>query len=205
MSSLHEQCVPAASAELAVSLAPIAEASELLLGGGTACALMLGHRVSRDLDFFALHTLEPRALLDELTEIGDCRLRGISAAELHVSLGEVDVFATALGRDTLGPPELWLGLSVLHPLDLAELKVVAATRRGMSRDLCDLHLLCESGVELEAAIRASPIDLVVALKALTDAERFRGQPALDLRVDWTVDAAVAYFEDQARRLLIRQA
>lgn len=88
-----------------------------------------------------------------------------------------------------------------HALDLAELKVSAAVRRGMLRDLCDLHLLCVAGTDVEAAIRASGIDLIAAFEALTDAERFRAQPELDLRRPWSPEEAYAYFTGEARRLL----
>ena len=90
---------------------------------------------------------------------------------------------------------------MLSALDLAELKVEAAVSRGMLHDLCDLHLLCLAGADLAAAVRASGIDLIVALKALTDAERFRGQPELELRRAWRAEEALAYFTAEARRLL----
>jgi hypothetical protein len=111
------------------------------------------------------------------------------------------VSATSLGREPLAPTEPWNELAVLSAPDLAELKVEAAVRRGMLRDLCDLHLLCLAGTDLEAAVRASGIDPIVALKALTDAERFRGQPELELRRAWSAEEALAYFTAEARRLL----
>ena len=110
-------------------------------------------------------------------------------------------FATGLGRDPLGPTEEWRGVQVLGDLDLAELKVEAAVERGMLRDLCDLHLLCLAGVDLETAIGAGRIDPVVALKALTDSARFSGQPALRLRREWSLEEAIEYFESEARRIL----
>jgi hypothetical protein len=113
----------------------------------------------------------------------------------------VQISATSLGRELLAPAEPWNELRVLSAPDLAELKVEAAVRRGMLRDLCDLHLLCLAGTDLEVAVRASGIDLVAALKALTDAERFRGQPELELRREWSVGEAMAYFTAEARRLL----
>ena len=79
------------------------------------------------------------------------------------------------------------------------LKVEAAVRRGMVRDLCDLHLLCVACTDLGAAIRASGIDLVVALKALSDAERLRSQPELELRRAWSAEEAIGYTAE-ARRL-----
>ena len=128
------------------------------------------------------------------------RPRGIASRELALIDG-VEVSATGLGRGPLAPTEDWRGLAVLGELDLAELKVEAAVARGMVRDLCDLHLLCVAGVDLEAAIRSGPTDVVVALKALTDAARFADQPALDLRRAWSVDEAIAYFESEARRII----
>lgn len=199
---MHEDVLPEASAGLAADLADWARELGLALGGGTACALRLGHRASRDLDFFSLKRLDPPRALDGLGIIGDLRLRGISNAELAVVVDGIDVSATSLGREALGPTDEWRGLGVLGGLDLAELKVDAAVRRGMIRDLCDLHLLCEGGTDLEAAIRAGPHDLVVALKAITDSERFEGQPALELRRAWSLGDAIAFFQAAARRLLV---
>lgn len=198
---MHDECVAPDAADLALALAETATRHELALGGGTACALRLGHRVSRDLDFFALGALDRPRLLGELAGSEDQRLRGISHAELVVVVNGVQVSATSLGREQLAPAERWNELAVLSALDLAELKVEAAVRRGMLRDLCDLHLLCLAGMDLEAAVRASGIDLVAALKALTDAERFRGQPELELRRAWSAEEALAYFTAEARRLL----
>jgi len=198
---MHDECVAPEAASLALALAETAERHALALGGGTACALKLGHRVSRDLDFFALRPLDPPELLEALTSFENQRLRGISHAELIVVVDGIQVSATSLGRAPLAPTEVWNDLPVLSALDLAELKVAAAVRRGMLRDLCDLHLLCLEGADLEAAVRASRIDLVVALKALTDAERFRGQPELELRHAWSAEDALAYFTAEARRLL----
>jgi hypothetical protein len=198
---MHGECVTPDAANLALALAETATRHQLALGGGTACALRLGHRVSRDLDFFALDALDPPRLLDALASFEDQRLRGISHAELVVVVNGVQVSATSLGREPLAPTEPWNELAVLSALDLAELKVVAAVRRGMLRDLCDLHLLCLAGIDLEAAVRAGGIDLVTVLKALTDAERFRGQPALELRRAWSLEEAIAYFTAEAQRLL----
>lgn len=198
---MHEQCVPDGIAALAARLAPTADDLDLLLGGGTACALRLGHRISSDFDFFAAGRLNVHTLLDALVALGECRLRGISEAELQVAVRGVEVFATSLGRDLLELPDSWSGLDVLSALDLAELEVAMAVQRGMVRDLCDLHLLCRSGVDLEAAIRASPFDLMVAFKALTDTERYEHQPALELRVPWSIPEAVSFFATEARRLL----
>lgn len=199
---MHDECVDPDARALAERLTGAADRHALVLGGGTACALRLGHRVSRDLDFFALGVLEPPRLLDELSEPGSVRLSGISAHGLHVTIDGVKLSATSLERPVLAPPDPWHGLPVLSAVDLAELKVVAAVHRGFVRDLCDLHLLCSSGVDLDVAISAaSGIDRVVALKALTDPDRFRGQPELELRTPWSIGRAIDFFKLEARRLL----
>lgn len=199
---MHDECVPPATRELAERLAPIADRHELALGGGTACALHLAHRTSADLDFFSLRPLEPHDLLSDLDDLREARLRGVSASEIALVLSGIDISATSLGREALDEISTWRGVRVLGPLDLAELKVDAAVRRGMARDLCDLHLLCTRGsADLAAAIRASGIDSVVALKALTDRECFAGQPSPDLRVPWSADQAVEFFAAEARRII----
>lgn len=199
---MHEGCLPAAAVELAARLADVGRRHDLALGGGSACALRLGHRTSADLDLFALGRLDPSVLLADLGDVGERRLRGISATEVAIVLCRIELSATSLGRELLDEPADWHGLAVLSPLDLAELKVDAAVGRGMVRDLCDLHLLCaEGGADLASAVRAGPHDLVVVLKALTDRDRFEGQPALDLRRPWSLERAVDYFERRARELL----
>jgi len=198
---VHPDCVDPAAAAVARRIVQHAERYDLALGGGTACALHLGHRLSRDLDFFALKALDPPGLLRDLAGIGEQRLRGISSRELTLVLDGVEISATSLGRAPLAPTDSWDGISVLALLDLAALKVEAAVRRGMARDLCDLHLLCVAGADLESAIRASSIDLVPALEALSDADRYAGQPELALRKPWHVGGATDYFLAQARVLL----
>jgi hypothetical protein len=193
---MDEACVPAEARQAATLIASTAATHELTLGGGTACALRCGHRVSRDLDFFALGELDTSALLSDLASLADARLGGITAAELSAVLGGVEVSATGLGRPPAAATEEWRGVAVLSALDLARLEVEAAVHRGMLRDLCDLYFLCRGGIEL-----ADDVDPVVALKALTDPERFAGQPALELRRECSVDAAIGYFEREARRLL----
>jgi len=82
--------------------------------------------------------------------------------------------------------------------DLAELKLHAAVGRGMVRDLCDLHLLCVAGADLDRALEAGRMDALVTLKALTDPERFAAQPALALHRRWSPAEATAYFVGVAR-------
>lgn len=198
---MHEDCLPAPTLDLLGRIATVTRRHSLALGGGSACALHLGHRTSADLDLFSLTPLDPPALLASLEAVGERRLRGISARELALVVDGVELSATSLGRAALAEASSHDGVPVLSLPDLAELKVTAAVGRAAARDLCDLHLLCVAGVDLERAIRASEIDLVVALKALTDAERYEGQPALDLRRQWSVEEAVEYFRRSAKRLL----
>ena len=199
---MYEDCLPPEVVALAARLAAVGRRHGLALGGGSACALWLGHRTSADLDLFALGKLDPSRLLADLGDVGERRLRGISTTEVAVVLGGIEFSATSLGRETLNEPAVWQGLSILSPLDLTELKADAAVIRGMVRDLCDLHLLCaEGGADLASAVRAGPHDLIVVLKALTDRARFEGQPALDLRRPWSLERAIGYFESRARELL----
>ncbi len=93
---MHEDCFSHTVAGVAERIAAMSRRHGLALGGGTACSLHLGHRLSRDLDCFTLGQLD--ALLTDLHPLGLTRLRGITGAELTLLL---DVFATSLGRPPL--------------------------------------------------------------------------------------------------------
>jgi hypothetical protein len=105
---MQDNCISPDAAALARALADTAARHRLALGGG-ACALRLGHRISRDLDFFALGALDPPRLLGELAGFERQRLRGISHAELVVVVNGAQVSATSLGREPLDATDRGMG------------------------------------------------------------------------------------------------
>lgn len=120
--------------------------SELHLGGGTAVAVHLGHRESRDLDFFSDRPVD----LGELREL----LGGLGAfAVTHESEGtltglfsatKVEFFdASRLNR--LAEPVVVGGLSVAALQDLMAMKMKVMAERGEMRDYFDVKAIDEQG------------------------------------------------------------
>lgn len=159
----------------------------LYLGGGTAAALRLGHRISRDLDFlFHEGAVDLDALERHLTAIGAVvTLR--APGTLRVLLDGVKVeFLHAdevHPQHRIAPPEPIAGVPVASAKDLMAMKLKVLTDRGELRDYFDVKELDERGeVSVEDGIayfleryghdRASHVlqHLILALGYLDDVE-----------------------------------
>lgn len=81
MSKLFFQVLPSGTRKLFDALSAIETASAFTLIGGTAAALHLGHRISRDLDFATTEVQLDRARIDEIVR----QLRRDHGAEVTLS------------------------------------------------------------------------------------------------------------------------
>jgi hypothetical protein len=176
-----------------VALAPILP-SALYLGGGTGVAVHLGHRRSRDLDFFFhrgavdLERLAQR--LDEVgafavTDTSPGTLRGLFGATKLEFLHADEVAAQKL----LEEPTVVAGLRVASLEDLLAMKLKVLGERGEMRDYFDVKAIDEqSALSVEEGIalfleryRLDPSSgalkgLVRALGYLEDVEDDEGLP-----------------------------
>ncbi len=146
--------LPAETAEAWEAVAPVLPAG-CSLGGGTALAVHLGHRESRDLDFF----FGDAALdLDELERLlrtrGELAVTRRAPGTLNCQLGGAKVqFLHAAGQRDLEEPLLAQGIAVLGLSDLFAMKVKAIGDRGELRDYFDLEKIEElTGRRIEEGI-----------------------------------------------------
>ncbi len=165
------------------------------LAGGTALALQAGHRVSVDLDFF---TPEPSFDLEELlnklsnsgkwkTNIGKENTVYGELLKAKVSFIAYPFFIPAQEKIPYG------SISVLHPVDIAVMKITAISQRGRKRDFFDLYWCAKNIEPLEQTIRrlkkqypSVAHDYHHILKSLTyfeDAES-DPEPEINFRADW---------------------
>lgn len=137
--------LPADTAAAWLTLAPHLP-QELHLGGGTAVAVHLGHRESRDLDFFfdqAVDLGEVKALLAGLgafavTHESEGTLRGVFGGT------KIEIFdATRLIR--LAEPVVMAGINVAGLQDLMAMKIKVMAERGEMRDYFDVRAIDEKG------------------------------------------------------------
>lgn len=128
------------TAEAWVLIAPILPA-RCCLAGGTALAIHLGHRESRDLDFFFTdRNLDLDSLQCSLRARGELAVTRRAAGTLSCQLGGVKVqFLCTEGQRDLDPTLLVQGIPVLGLSDLLATKVKVIGDRGELRDYFDLQ------------------------------------------------------------------
>lgn len=137
--------LPADTAAAWLTLAPHLP-RELYLGGGTAVAVHLGHRRSRDLDLFfhrAVDLGEIKGLVSGLgafavTHEAEGTLKGIFGAT------KLEIF-DASRLNLLTKPTVIAGLSVAGLHDLMAMKIKVMAERGEMRDYFDVRAIDETG------------------------------------------------------------
>lgn len=122
------------------------------LAGGTGLALQLGHRISRDLDFFTekrhITLSEPSRLLAELRRVGPFSIRSESEGILHGQLLKVHIsivphpFRLLQRTQTLG----FIRLAGME--EIAAMKLRALLSRGAKRDFFDVAAVLEGTATL---------------------------------------------------------
>jgi hypothetical protein len=113
--------------------------SEAYLAGGVALAARLGHRQSRDLDWF-VPDMDPSSLVDIAASAG-ARIVSRAVGTLYLEVEGVPVSVIRYGYPLLQPVEEIddLGIRAASLQDLACMKLSAIAGRGKARDFWDLH------------------------------------------------------------------
>ena len=120
--------------------------NQLYLGGGTAVAVHLAHRESRDLDFFFHdHAVDLNALAKQLSSAGDFAITSESAGTLQGLYADtkVEFFHADEGRPQhlLEEPTTVGGLHVAGLKDLMAMKLKVVGDRGELRDYYDIKTI----------------------------------------------------------------
>lgn len=125
-------------------------AQRYVLVGGTALALVFGHRLSRDLDFFSA---EPATRLDGSSILRCLRAAGLAARPVRREADQIEVAVDGVSVEFLAYPFRFLhpplrerGVRIADPRDVALMKSLAIGRRATARDYIDLAYLLEQGV-----------------------------------------------------------
>ena len=137
--------LPADTAETWEIIAP-AVPPHAYLGGGTAVAVHLAHRISRDLDFFFHHdSVDLDDLADRLSALGPFAVSERSAGTLNAvfSRTKVQFLHADEGRpqQLLEAPQEVEGLEIAQISDLLAMKLKVVGDRGELRDYFDLMVI----------------------------------------------------------------
>ncbi len=192
--SFHEDALSASVRSVLRAVAPLASRQGFYLAGGTAVALHLGHRRSRDLDWFREAPLtQPLQLAEMLREhCSEVEVTHVEQGTLLVRVSGVRVSFFEYRYPLMRPPLLWekYGFLLASLEDLACMKLLAIAQRGTKRDFVDLYALMQAVPLLEALRlyqqKYGVSDITHLLRALTyfeDADRER-MPTMLQPIAW---------------------
>jgi hypothetical protein len=148
---------------------------DVVLYGGTALALRLGHRASVDFDFFLPRSFAPGDLRRSIPLFRDVPTVQSAPDTLVVRVDEVRVALFGVAFPAVAAPDLArdTGIPVASLADLASTKVKAILDRADVKDYVDISALLATGMDLAemlggaTAVFGPSFSPMLALKALT--------------------------------------
>lgn len=189
-------------------LSRLTEVRRFYLAGGTGLALHLGHRRSRDFDFFSAREFSPQDLLSVIRVAGEIQVLQEAAGTLTVRIASIPTsffhYDYPLLLPLHGSP--W-DIHLADPADIATMKLWAIAGRGSRKDFVDLHAYVRAREGLEGVferfrqkyrgITVDPYHLTRSLSYFDDAE---AEPMPDMlhAVSW--DEIKRFFQAEAVRL-----
>jgi nucleotidyltransferase AbiEii toxin of type IV toxin-antitoxin system len=147
--------LPADTAEAWLTLAPHLP-KQLYLGGGTAVAVHVAHRQSRDLDFFFHQPVDLGELRKVIAALGTFAATHQAEGTLKGLFGatKIEIFDASRLRQ-LAKPVAVAGLNIASLQDLMAMKIKVLAERGEMRDYFDVKSIdadgtvsVEEGIEL---------------------------------------------------------
>jgi len=208
---MFEQTLPQTTRRYLDLLAQKGISQAFYLGGGTAIALHLGHRVSVDLDFFTPDHFENNDLESELQNFRTYRRERLANDTLLGALEDLRISFFRYRYQLLETPAEFLGTKILQLPDLAAMKIEAIAQRNTKRDFIDLYFLArEAGITPENALdyhksKYEGLDinlshLVLSLSFFDEADE-DPMPKMIKPVNW--NDVKKYFQRESKALLAK--
>jgi len=210
LTSPHWEAALPGARELLEDLAHLPLLRSFYLGGGTALALHLGHRLSRDFDLFAaIDSFDDdlrRDIAQAIQQQHTTQVLSDTPFELVLEIdGKLASFLT-YGYPLLEAVNLPGGFRVAGLLDIGLMKLDAVMGRGLRKDFYDLYFLARRirldelfarSVEKYPTSRTFKMRALSALVDFDIADR-QADPILLLPIQW--ELVKAFFVSEVRRL-----
>jgi len=137
-------------------ISPFMSERSIYLGGGTALAVYLGHRVSVDLDWFTEKPLrDPLDFAQEFKDNGiPFVISQVDRGTLHGSVHGINVSVLEYRYPLLVPVTHWPEFQCLlaSPDDITCMKLSAIAQRGSKKDFIDLYAIVKTYRNLGEAL-----------------------------------------------------
>jgi len=177
--------------DLVKKLQSISCLRETRLVGGTALALLLGHRISVDIDLFGIEAPNTQELQESLKDNGLDPLLNYSGASVsQFAINNVNVDVVRYPYQWLAPSINEEGVRLASLQDIAAMKLEAITNRGTKRDFVDVYFLLKH-FSLNEQMKlytqkypdGSSFNVMRSLTFFADAEEMP-MPKMLIPVDW---------------------
>ena len=142
MNRLHWEALEPEAREAFAIVSRALAGGDYYLAGGTALALMEGHRVSVDLDIFTERMRDAEEVLDRLRrQVPELSVTSAETGTVYVEVHGVQVSVIEYRYPLLGPTVATDGLALANRDDIAAMKLSAIASRGSRKDFVDLWIL----------------------------------------------------------------
>jgi hypothetical protein len=190
---LHPEVLIPDQKALLTGSAAITEKWGAYLAGGAGLALQLGHRRSRDFDWFTRKTVPPAKLLKDVKSLGlPVKVRQNDEGTFLGVVAGLDYSVFRYPYELVTRPVSFQGCQLASLRDIAAMEMTAIVQRAVKRDYVDLHVLFALGklplAEVVSTMqRKFPgVDPSVSLHAMThfkDVER-QPMPEMLIKIAW---------------------
>ena len=137
----HWEVLPEGTANTWSLLQNVPLIEQLYLAGGTGLALHIGHRISRDLDFFAERRFDVDALIQIIKSLGNFQLEMKDEQTVVGVLDGTKISFLGYHYPLLEKDTMLRGVRVAAIADIACMKIDAIAGRGTKRDFIDLFYI----------------------------------------------------------------
>lgn len=142
MNPLHWKALQPEAREAFAIVSQALAGGDYYLAGGTALALMEGHRVSVDLDIFTERMPDAEHVVDRLRgQVPEVSVTSLEAGTVYADVQGVQVSVIEYRYPLLGPTVATDGLALANRDDIAAMKLSAIANRGSRKDFVDLWIL----------------------------------------------------------------
>jgi predicted nucleotidyltransferase component of viral defense system len=178
------------------------------LAGGTALALQLGHRHSIDFDFYTSDAFDEMAFeRDAVANLDKFKVTQRNSGKLIGQIGAVDVNFYYYPYSMIESVIVTEHIDVCSIPDIAAMKLIAVSQRGIRRDFLDLYVISRN-YELAQMIewaqnKYSQFDIHECLKSLTyfkDAEKDESGRGMEINEPIIWSKIKYFFASQAVEL-----
>jgi hypothetical protein len=145
---MHPEAVRAITQQCLAILTKQKWLRNFYLAGGTGLAILLGHRVSDDLDFFSQKEVNPKTLRSLLSPLGSLKIEMEKEGTLWATFDQTKVSFFHYEYPLIDNLQELEGISIAGLQDIACMKLDTISARGSRRDFIDLYFILKEGYSL---------------------------------------------------------